>query len=60
MVLYDIGESEKTLVNMKNSQQNWPQLKSLDSGWINMKKICVYLTGPYKSLGSKSLINPVK
>ena len=32
MMLYDIGKSEKTLVNMQNSQQNRPQLKSLDSG----------------------------
>ena len=32
MMLYDIGKSENTLVNMQNSQQNRPRLKSLDSG----------------------------
>ena len=56
-MLYDIGKSEKTLDNMQNSQQNRPRLKSLDSGWITMYKLCVYLTGPYKSVGSKVLIN---
>ena len=35
IMLYDIGKSETTLVNMQNSQQNRPQLKSLDSEWIN-------------------------
>ena len=58
-MLYDIGKSENTLVNMQNSQQNRPQLKSLDSEWITMLKICVYLTGTYKSVGSKTLINPL-
>ena len=32
MMLYDIGESEMTLLNMQNSQQNRPELKPLDSG----------------------------
>ena len=59
MMPYDIGKSEKTLVNMQNSQQNRPWLKSLYSGCITTQKICVYLTGPYKSVGSKGLINPL-
>ena len=32
MMMYDIGKSEETLVNMQNSEQNRPQSKSLDSG----------------------------
>ena len=32
MMMYDIGKSDKILVNMQNSQQNRPRLKSLDSG----------------------------
>ena len=59
MMLYDIGNLEKTLINMQNSQQNRSQLKYLYSGWINTEKICVDLTVTYKSVGSKGLINPL-